>query len=136
MNQEKMSDSGTMKHDEMMPDHSMAPMGPKGTFTGGHGHKTSGAYEIVTREGKTVVKLGEDFSLDGAPDPYLVLSPSDKGGDSKALNLGRLKNNKGSQSYEVPAGTDLSGFHKVIIYCKKHDVTLGIADLAVAGGMR
>jgi hypothetical protein len=141
-------DTGTMKHDAMktgemshdamakddkMMGHDM--MGPHGMFSGGNGHQTTGSYMIAAADGKQWVKLGADFSLDNAPDAYVVLSPTDKGGDRKALNLGKLKSFKGAQAYEIPAGTDLAGFGKVIIYCRKYNVTLGIADLAAPGEM-
>ena len=126
-----------MKHDSMMGHENkmMMEMGTHGAFTGANGHKTGGSYEIATAEGKQWLKLGEDFSLDNAPDAYVVISPSDKGGDRKAINLGKLKSFKGAQAYEIKAGTDLAGFNHVIIYCKKYDVTLGSAELAAPGEM-
>ncbi len=132
MKRDQMKHDTMMKADKMMG-HEM--MGPHGRFSGGNGHKTSGSYEVATAQGKQWVKLGDDFSLDNAPDAYVVISPTDKGGDKKALNLGKLKSFKGAQAYEVPSATDLAGFTKVIIYCKKYNVTLGIADLAVPGEM-
>jgi electron transfer DM13 len=106
-----------------------ATMAPRGTFTGGHGHTTTGSYEVVSQDGQRSLVLGADFSLDKAPDPYVVLSPDGKGDTKGALNLGRLSQLKGSSRYAIPAGTDLAGFTKVVIWCKKYDVTLGLADV-------
>ena len=122
-----------MGHDTAMPHDAM--MMPHGGFAGDHGHTVSGSYEIATENGATVLKLGADFSLDGAPDPYVVLSPTTRGGDSGALNLGRLKSNRGAQSYALPAHAELSQFKTVIIYCKKYDVTLGSSALAARDDM-
>jgi hypothetical protein len=127
-----------MKHDTMMKDDKMMGhemMGSHGPFVGKNGHETSGSYEIVMADGKQWVKLGQDFSLDKAPDPYVVISPSDKGGDKQALNLGVLRSLKGTQAYEIPAGTDLGRFKNVIIYCKKYNATLGISTLVAPGAM-
>ena len=138
------SDTAKMKHDEMMKDDKMMKsdkmmdhdmMGSHGSFSGRSGHMAGGSYQIAMEGGKQWVKLGDDFSLDKAPDPYVVISPTDKGADARALNLGKLRNLKGAQVYEIPAGSDLSAFHHVIIYCKKLDATLGIAELAVQGAM-
>jgi hypothetical protein len=126
-----------MKKDAM--DHGMAMdkgmMGPHGMFQGAHDHKVSGGYSIVDQNGAKALVLGKDFSLDGAPDPYVVLSANQMGSGGGTLNLGPLKTANGSSSFMIPAGTDLSKFSKVLIWCKKYDVTLGQADLAAAGGM-
>ena len=107
-------------------------MEPHGTFAGANKHSVSGSYHVTTAGGGKAVELGSDFVLDGAPDPYVVLSPTDKGDASGAINLGRLRKPKGQQSYAIPAGTDLGAFTHVVIYCKKYNVTLGQSDLAGA----
>ncbi len=110
-------------------------MEPHGTFVGANKHTVSGSYHLATAGQQKVVELGDDFALDGAPDPYVVLSPTDKGDAQGAINLGRLKKPKGAQSYAVPAGTNLGGFTHVLIYCKKYNATLGQSELA-GGSMK
>lgn len=127
-----MMKKDTMGHDMMM-DKGM--MDPHGMFAGAHDHKVSGGYAIKDQNGTKVLVLGKDFSLDGAPDPYVVLSASEMGSGAGTLNLGRLKTTEGSSSFTIPAGTDLAKFSSVLIWCKKYDVTLGRADLAAAGAM-
>ena len=134
-------DSTMMKKDVMakdMMDHGMMDqpmMGPHATFSGAHGHAVTGGYSIVEKDGGQVLMLGDDFALDGAPDPYIVLSPNDKGSGKGTLNLGLLDRQKGASSFAIPAGTDLGRYHQVLVWCKKYDVTLGRAELATPGKM-
>jgi hypothetical protein len=82
-----------------------------------------------------MLMLADDFTLDGAPDPYVVLSADEMGSGSKTLNLGALERKKGASSFAIPAGTDLAQYSHVLIWCKKYNVTLGAAELALAGAM-
>jgi len=120
-------DHGMMKKDAMMA--------PHGTFAGAHDHIVTGSYQVIDHDGRKAVVLGEDFLLDGAPDPYIVLSADEMGSGSQALNLGRLRRNRGSSTFAVPAGTELSRFKHVLVWCKKYSVTLGAAELAAGGAM-
>jgi len=45
------------------------------------------------------------------------------------INLGRLKGNIGDQNYAIPAGTDLSTFKSVLIWCKRFNTGFGVASL-------
>lgn len=110
-------------------------MEPHGVFTGANKHTVTGSYHLVSSGNGNAVSLGADFVLDGAPDPYVVLSPTDKGDATGALNLGRLQKPKGAQSYAIPAGTNLGAFSHVLIYCKKYNATLGDSPLAVGDKM-
>lgn len=49
----------------------------------------------------------------------------------KATNaeLGPLKGTEGDQNYSIPAGTDLSKYKTVAIYCERFNVTFGAAPL-------
>ena len=117
----------------MMMDSTM--MAPHGIFAGAHDHKVGGGFSVVEKDGKQVLMLGEDFSLDGAPDPYVVLSADDMGSGAGTLNLGRLKTKKGPVAFLLPAGTDLAKYSRVLVWCKKYNVTLGQAELAAADKM-
>ena len=139
-------DSAMMSHDSMMMPGAMSHAGmdaemmshedmmaPHGSFSGAHGHQVSGGYHIVN--GGKALQLSDDFVLDQAPDPYVVLSGSEKGSGAKTLNLGLLTSRKGASVFAIPAGTDLTRYHHVLIWCKRYDVTLGRADLAAGGAM-
>jgi hypothetical protein len=45
------------------------------------------------------------------------------------VDLGRLRSFKGSQRYSIPAGTDLSKYPSVIIWCEQFSVLISPADL-------
>jgi hypothetical protein len=45
------------------------------------------------------------------------------------ISLGKLKGNKGSQNYAVPADVDPSRFTSVSIWCNRFDVSFGAAEL-------
>ncbi len=132
-----MMKQDAMGHDKMAMDHGMMDKGmmaPHGMFAGDHDHIVSGGYSIVDHEGTQTLVLANDFSLDKAPDPYVVLSADEMGSGVHTLILGKLKKQKGASSFAIPAGTDLKQFSHVLIWCKKYNVTLGKAELA-GGGM-
>jgi hypothetical protein len=142
MNKDSMPMKG-MDHG-MMKDSSMKGMGMgmgmdhgmmHPMFTGRHDHKVSGSYTILDRDGGKSLALGADFSLDGAPDPYVVLSADEMGTGSGTLVLGRLKKKSGASVFPIPAGTDLGRYSHVLIWCKKFNVTLGEAQLASSSMM-
>lgn len=119
-----------MKKDAMTHD---AMMSPSGTFSGQNKHAVSGGYTIAMAGSGSSIVLNDAFKLDQAPDPYVVLSPTDKGDAKGAVNLGKLKSPVGSSTYAIPAGVDLKSISHVLIYCKKYNVTLGQADLPATG---
>ncbi|WP_299684261.1 DM13 domain-containing protein [uncultured Tateyamaria sp.] len=99
-----------------------------GTFTGASDHITTGSVEIVANaDGSHTIVLGDDFSLDGAPDPRVGLGKN--GYYDGNTDSGKLLNLTGSQSFTVPAGVDISDFNEVYIWCEKFSVPLGFAVL-------
>jgi hypothetical protein len=86
-----------------------------------------------TADGKLVLRF-EDFSVTNGPDLYVVLSTDPNAsrgsaGAADALNLGRLKATDGNVNYDVPAGTDLSKYKSVIIWCRMFNVVFATAKL-------
>lgn len=100
----------------------------KGIFTGASDHVTTGNVSIIkTTNGGAIVVLDTNFSLDGAPDPYVGF-----GKDGKFVvtsGLGSLENNAGLQAYVVPPGIKVDNYNEVYIWCKKFSVPLGVAVL-------
>jgi hypothetical protein len=45
------------------------------------------------------------------------------------VELGQLKGNQGDQNYAIPAGTDLSKFKAVSIFCERYNANFGTAPL-------
>lgn len=100
--------------------------GRTGKFKGVNNHVTKGHAKLVTKNGKSFVELQGDFWFDGAPDPKVALGQN--GYDSSTL-MGLLKSNKGAQSFQVPAGVDVSNVNEIWIWCERYNVGLGVAKL-------
>ncbi|MCA0908101.1 DM13 domain-containing protein [Ruegeria marisrubri] len=99
----------------------------KGTFEGRSNHVTSGSVKLVKDGGRYIVELGDDFSLDGGPDPRVAFGKD--GTYAPDTKLGALLNLTGSQSYAVPPTMDVSGYNEVYIWCEVAGVPLGVASL-------
>ncbi|MDX1540968.1 MAG: DM13 domain-containing protein [Geminicoccaceae bacterium] len=98
-----------------------------GTFTGASGHETSGGVTVRTDERGTVVVLGDDFSLDGAPDPRLGFG--NDGSYDPSTTFAPLDRHEGAQDYEVPATIDPAAYNEFYIWCERFSVPLGVARL-------
>ncbi|WP_018351709.1 DM13 domain-containing protein [Longispora albida] len=107
----------------------------RGSFIS-HEHETRGTAEIVRlADGRRVLAL-RDLDTSNGPDLYVWLSDRPAAftelTKTKYLDLGRLKGNKGSQVYEIPAGADLGQVASVTIWCKRFSASFGAADLTQA----
>lgn len=122
-----------MGKDGMAMDHGMAVL-PHGTFAGAGAHQAGGSFAFAQEGGRTLLKLGSDFSVERAPDLYVALS---RGGEVSegAMFLGKLTKFSGAQAFEVPAGTNLGEFSHVVLWSRKDKAALGAASLAGGSGM-
>jgi hypothetical protein len=96
-------------------------------------HNTKGVAQVIELpDGKRILTLTE-FKTDAGPDLRLYLSSGnvDQGsaGD-KFKDLGALKGNIGNQQYEIPKGTDLAEYTRVLVWCRAFSVGFGTADLS------
>lgn len=96
-------------------------------------HKGSGTATIYQQGDEQVLRF-ENFDVTNGPDLHVILSPhptpasrSDVG--ETYIDLGSLKGNQGNQNYEIPAGTDLSQYRSVVIYCVPFHVVFATASL-------
>lgn len=144
MQQDKMqSDSmkqGSMKQDDMKQDKMMHQADAKTLFTGkfhGKVHKTEGRASVYQEaDGKLVLRL-TNFKTSNGPDVHVILAATKDANDdanflksnTERIELGKLKGNEGDQNYEIPAGTDLTKFRTVSIYCERFDANFGAAPL-------
>ena len=107
-----------------------------GTF---HGkvHQTSGRATIYQEaDGKLVLRL-TNFKTSNGPDVHVILVAAKDAeddadflkSDTARVELGKLKGNEGDQNYEIPAGTDLSKYQTVSIYCERFNANFGAAPL-------
>ena len=96
-------------------------------------HQGSGTAQIVQEGERRVLRLQNFFSSEG-PDlyVYLVENPDtfDAGAIGEFLDLGLLKATTGDQTYEIPAGADLSRYGGVQIYCLSFSFIFSTAPFA------
>jgi Electron transfer DM13 len=123
-----------MAHDAMGHDAMAMSKSLHGSFTGVGNHKVSGGFDVVTENGKQVLRFTQDFTLGKAPDPYIVLSRA-AGVDQQSLYLGQVKSFSGVATFAIPAGSDLASFSHVVIWCKRFKVALADAALESGAGM-
>ena len=106
-----------------------------GTFHGA-AHQTSGRATIYSSDGKETLRLTH-FKTSNGPDVHVVLIAATDAQDNEnfldknvqRVELGKLKGNEGDQDYNIPAGTDLSKFKAVSIYCERFNANFGTAPL-------
>ena len=97
-----------------------------GRFSGASGHAVSGAVSVERTGNRMLLRLGEDFDFDGAPDPKVAFGND---GYDAATILGALQSDSGGQTYAIPAGFDMSGYNEVWIWCEEFAVPLGMAKI-------
>jgi Electron transfer DM13 len=91
-------------------------------------HKAKGIAKVINlADGRTFLRL-ENLKTTNGPDLYVYLSVGKDASD--IVNLGRLKGNIGNQNYEIPAGTDLSKYNTILIWCKAFSTLFGSAKLS------
>ena len=83
---------------------------------------------IETLPGQYVLRF-EGFSVRNGPGLYVYLSPGADRYTGDSLELGKLKATDDSFNYEIPAGTDVTQFKSVVIWCKPFGVLFGVAPL-------
>ncbi|GIF62264.1 hypothetical protein Ais01nite_02990 [Asanoa ishikariensis] len=119
------------------------PSGPavirQGDFVS-HEHGTNGRARVVRNaDGSHVLEL-VGLATSNGPDLRVWLSDqpvrADASGwrvfdDGRWVELGRLKGNKGDQTYAIPSGTNLDQLGSVTIWCKRFSVSFGAASLAL-----
>lgn len=78
-----------------------------------------------------------NFKTSNGPDVHVILIAAKDAQDNEnflngkveRVELGSLKGNEGDQNYNIPAGTDLSKFRTVSIYCERFNANFGAAPL-------
>jgi hypothetical protein len=110
---------------------SPAPKPRSGQFSGADDfHFGKGTATLIeTAPGAWVVRF-EEFSVRNGPDLYVYLSPDPTGYRKSAVELGPLKATDGDFNTKVPAGTDVSSLHSVVIWCKQFAVQFAVAPLS------
>jgi len=105
-----------------------------GEFVGADNfHQASGTATIYKNGEELFLEL-KDFEVTNGPDLYVNLSvhPSPKNKTElgvEAIELEKLKGNKGNQIYRVSSDIDISEYQSAVIYCKAFRVIFGSAEL-------
>lgn len=112
----------------------------RGSFLS-HEHATSGTVRVVgLPDGRRVLRI-EDLDTSNGPDLRVWITdapvlPGRAGwfvfDDGEHVELGRLKGNRGSQNYDLPASVDLRRLTGLTIWCDRFDVSFGGAALRPA----
>ena len=97
-------------------------------------HKGSGSAAIFQLPDGNYILRFDNFEVTNGPDLHVLLAahPNPTTSDElheNYIDLGSLKGNIGSQNYEIPAGTDISQFKSVVIYCMPFHVFFSNATL-------
>ncbi len=100
----------------------------RGTFVGDSDHVTTGTAEVFRDATGWKIRLGPDFSLDGAPDPKVALG---NGNYVPGTILGKLASLNGEQIYALTPGLDIGDYNQIYIWCEKFNVPLGHANLTL-----
>jgi hypothetical protein len=124
---------------ETFPAATAAAAEPTPVFTGtfhSNAHETVGTATIYRLpDGRQVLRL-MDFATSNGPDVqvYLVAAPDVNDNETVTtagfIGLGALKGNVGDQNYDIPAGTDLTRYRTVTIWCRRFSVNFGSAPLS------
>lgn len=100
-------------------------------------HETTGRVTLVALpDGGHAVRI-EDLATSDGPDLRVWLSARtvadvEDADAGRWLELGPLRGNRGALTYPVPAGTDVSEFASLVIWCKRFSVGFGAAPLTAA----
>ena len=107
-----------------------------GDFQDGEpGHHGAGTAQLQRLADGRLNLFLSNFSVTNGPDLVVVLSTdpaASKSSVSSGLTLDSLKANNGNQNYGIPAGTDLTPFKSVIVYCKSLPTVFAFATLKVS----
>ncbi len=98
-------------------------------------HEGSGTATIYRLpDGRMVLRL-EDFDVLNGPDLYLYLSALPDSNESgvvlanRYVSLGRLKGNRGNQTYDLPANVNLAEINSIVIWCQQFRVNFATAPI-------
>jgi len=89
-------------------------------------HTGSGGFEIIEEDGQRILQFAEEFDVTRGPDLFVWLTNGDD--TEEFVNLGRLENRKGAQSYVIPEDVNLDNFDRVIIWCRAFSVLFATGE--------
>lgn len=99
----------------------------QGSFVGLANHNAVGSAKLLKMGEKHFIRFEDNFDVTNGPDLYVYLGKN--GEYDPDARLGKLKGSVGSQNYEIPASTDVSGYDEVWVWCRAFSVPFGKAVL-------
>jgi hypothetical protein len=90
-------------------------------------HEVSGKVLLIEVDGKHILRF-EDFETVNGPNLHIYLA-SDLS-ENDFIDLGPIKATKGNVNYEIPEGTDLEKYNKVLVWCVPFKVLFSYADVS------
>ena len=94
----------------------------------GIGHAARGPVRVRTAGGAGDIVF-DDIDVEGTVEPSVHLVRAGGRTPADGIRLGALKAERGTFSYPLPAGTDLTQGWSVLIWCDAFDTPIAVADL-------
>lgn len=91
-------------------------------------HTASGGASLYEVGGQLFLRF-EDIRFQGTPGPSVHLVAAGKRTPGGGIRLGGLKGERGSFSYRIPAGFDVSRGWTALVWCDTYDTPIAAADL-------
>jgi hypothetical protein len=92
-------------------------------------HPTSGTAAVIRKADGSLVVTLTNLDTDPGPDLRVYIAAGDGSSLKGGIDLGKLKGNKGTQQYAVPAGVSERDLGAVVIWCRAFSVSFGVAAL-------
>jgi hypothetical protein len=108
----------------------MASVVRRGTFVGKTGHQAGGTAKLKIVNNTLQLIFESNFSACCGPDFRVYLSNQFQDRDiSGGYELAILQKGSGAQTYNIPNTIGIDQYRYAIIWCKKFNVLIGVADL-------
>jgi hypothetical protein len=102
----------------------------KGNFVGKTGHQAGGTAKLKIVNGNLQLQFENNFSACCGPDFRVYLSNQFQDNDiSGGYELALLQKGSGAQTYQIPGTIGIDQYKYAIIWCKKFNVLIGVAEL-------
>jgi hypothetical protein len=108
----------------------MASVVRKGTFVGKTGHQAGGTAKLKVVNNNLQLIFESNFSACCGPDFRVYLSNQFQDNNiNGGYELAILQKGSGAQTYNIPNTISIDQYRYAIIWCKKFNVLIGVADL-------
>ena len=91
-------------------------------------HDVEGEAKLIGLPNEKRILRFENFDTVNGPDLFIYLSADLEANDF--INLGEIKGTKGNINYNIPEGTDIEKYNKVLVWCRAFSVLFSYAELS------